>query len=172
MVSPLGISEHIHYFDPASGIKIASYLENAHACDSVNQDNVQRCMVALQSFYRQRRHVDHTFDLWERLNFYGSLWQGVPFYYANYQGVKRAVLSLSGYIEAQPKEDVLCHIDAVPDNFMLVTGKDGQEEIKLIDWEYAGMQNPHLDIAMFAVYAINHIHEIYVIGYRKEQFYE
>lgn len=40
VVSPLDISEHVHYFDPASGIKIASYLENAHACDSSSQDNV------------------------------------------------------------------------------------------------------------------------------------
>lgn len=30
VVSPLGISEHVHYFDPASGIKIASYLEKTH----------------------------------------------------------------------------------------------------------------------------------------------
>ena len=30
VVSSLGISEHVHYFDPVSSIKIASYLENAH----------------------------------------------------------------------------------------------------------------------------------------------
>ena len=111
-------------------------------------------MTALRSFHRQHLHVDHTFDLWERLDFYESLWQGVPSCYADYQEVKQAVLSLRGYIDAQPKESVLCHIDAVPDNFMFVTGKDGKEEIKLIDWEYAGMQDPHLDIAMFAVYAM------------------
>ena len=32
---------------------------------------------------------------------------------------------------------------------------DGEiSEIKLIDWEYAGMQDPHLDIAMFCIYAL------------------
>lgn len=153
-VAPLSISEHIHYFDPSSGIKIASYLENAHTCDSNSQDNVQSCMATLRKFHRQRLYVDHTFDLWERIDFYESLWQGSPSCYADYQEVKQGVLSLHGYIDAQPKEDVLCHIDAVPDNFMFVTGKDGKEEIKLIDWEYAGMQDPHLDIAMFAVYAM------------------
>lgn len=111
-------------------------------------------MTALRSFHCQRLHVDHTFDLWERLDFYESLWQGSPSCYADYHEVKRVVLSLCGYIDAQSKEHVLCHIDAVPDNFMFVTGKDGKEEIKLIDWEYAGMQDPHLDIAMFAVYAM------------------
>ena len=154
MVSPLGISEHVHYFDPETGIKIASYLENAHPCDCSNYNSIKKCMDALRDFHRQQLHVDHTFDLWERLNFYESLWPRVPSCYADYQEVKRGVLSLRGYIDAQPKENVLCHIDAVPDNFMFVTGKDGKEEIKLIDWEYAGMQDPHLDIAMFAVYAM------------------
>ena len=48
----------------------------------------------------------------------------------------------------------LCHFDAVPDNFLFVSGKDGSEEIKLTDWEYAGMQDPHLDVAMFIIYAM------------------
>ena len=154
VVSPLGISEHVHYFNPASGIKIASYLENAHACDSSSQDNVQNCITALRSFHEQHLQVDHTFDLWERLDFYESLWHGALSCYADYRETKQAVLLLRHYIDAQPKENVLCHIDAVPDNFMFVADKDGREEIRLIDWEYAGMQDPHLDIAMFAISAM------------------
>ncbi len=61
---------------------------------------------------------------------------------------------MKSYIDAQPKSIQLCHIDAVPDNFLFVTGKDGSEEIKLTDWEYAGMQDPHLDVAMFIIYAM------------------
>lgn len=151
VVSPLGISEQVHYFDPQSGIKIASYLENARPCDSGRRENVRDCMIALRSFHHQQLCVDHTFDLWERLDFYESLWNGAPSCYTDYEETKRSVLSLRRYMDAQPKENVLCHIDAVPDNFMFVTDKDGKEEIKLIDWEYAGMQDPHLDIAMFAV---------------------
>ena len=40
---------------------------------------------------------------------------------------------------AHAGEKVLTHIDAVPDNFLFVE-KEGREEIRLIDWEYAGMQ--------------------------------
>lgn len=32
--------------------------------------------------------------------------------------------------------------------------KDGKEEIRLIDWEYAGMQDPHVDVAMFCIYSL------------------
>lgn len=29
-----------------------------------------------------------------------------------------------------------------------------KEEIRLIDWEYAGMQDPHVDVAMFCIYSL------------------
>lgn len=153
-ISSLGISEDVYYFDPKTGIKIAAYLTDAHVCDSSNWEEVERCLSALKRFHAQKLHVSHSFDLWERLAFYESLWNGAPSVYADYDKTKQAVLSLKSYIDAQPKNIQLCHIDAVPDNFLFVTGKDGSEEIKLTDWEYAGMQDPHLDVAMFIIYAM------------------
>ena len=41
------------------------------------------------------------------------------------------------------------HCDIKPDNF-LFSGDD----LRLIDWEYAGMQDPHVDVAMFCVYSL------------------
>lgn len=153
-ISSLGISEDVYYFDPKTGIKIAAYLTDAHVCDSSNWEEVERCLSALKRFHAQKLHVSHSFDLWERLAFYQSLWNGAPSVYADYDKTKQTVLSLKSYIDAQPKSIQLCHIDAVPDNFLFVTGKDGSEEIKLTDWEYAGMQDPHLDVAMFIIYAM------------------
>ena len=43
----------------------------------------------------------------------------------------------------------MTHIDAVPDNFII-----SDEDIYLIDWEYSAMQDPHVDIAMFAIYSL------------------
>ena len=60
------------------------------------------------------------------------------------------MLELKAYIDRQEKDWVLTHIDAVPDNFLITA--DGQ--VRLIDWEYAGMQDPHVDIAMFCIYAL------------------
>ena len=61
--------------------------------------------------------------------------------------------SLKPYIDAHAGKKILTHIDAVPDNFLFVQ-KNGKEEIRLIDWEYAGMQDPHVDIAMFCIYSL------------------
>jgi thiamine kinase-like enzyme len=63
------------------------------------------------------------------------------------------VFSLKEYINSADKEWCLTHIDAVPDNF-LFTDTDNGKQIQLIDWEYSSMQDPHVDIAMFAIYAM------------------
>ena len=40
------------------------------------------------------------------------------------------------------------------DNFLFYKLPDGSEGLQLTDWEYAGMQDPHVDIAMFSIYAL------------------
>mgnify|MGYP000644717476 FL=1 len=79
--------------------------------------------------------------------------RGEPSVYRDYSTTKAHVLELEAYLEAQPKVWTLTHIDAVPDNFLFVE-KNGGTEIRLIDWEYAGMQDAHVDLAMFCIYAM------------------
>lgn len=84
-----------------------------------------------------------------QIEYYEGLWQGASSVYRDYKTTKEHVCWLKKYIDRQPKQWALTHIDAVCDNFLM---KDDQ--IYLIDWEYAGMQDVHVDIAMFAIYAM------------------
>lgn len=152
-IESLKISEQAHYFDPDSGIKIASYLEDARPCRADDFDDVKNCMQELRRFHNKKLTVSHDFDLWGQIEYYESLLNGQPSCYFDYQQTKASVLGLRRYVEEQPRERILCHIDSVPDNF-LFDKQDGSVKIRLIDWEYAGMQDPHIDIAMFAVYAM------------------
>ena len=148
-IRDLSLCDDVYYIDPANGYKITAFLENARVCDPENPNDVRRCMVFLRKFHERRLHVGHSFDIFGQIEFYEQLWKGNPSVYADYRRTKEQILSLRPYIEAHAGEKVLTHIDAVPDNFLL-TGDD----IRLIDWEYAGEQDPHVDIAMFAIYAL------------------
>ena len=110
-------------------------------------------MKKLRSFHEEHLNVEHTFSLFGQIAYYESLWEGEPSVYRDYSTTKAHVLELEAYLEAQPKVWTLTHIDAVPDNFLLVE-KNGGTEIRLIDWEYAGMQDAHVDLAMFCIYAM------------------
>lgn len=148
-IRDLSLCDDVYYIDPANGYKITAFLENARVCDPENPNDVRRCMAFLRKFHERRLHVGHSFDIFGQIEFYEQLWKGNPSVYADYRRTKEQILSLRPYIKAHAGEKVLTHIDAVPDNFLL-TGDD----IRLIDWEYAGEQDPHVDIAMFAIYAL------------------
>ena len=163
------ICDEIAYINPESGYKITEYLEGARVCNAENEEDLQKCMKKLREFHGQKLRVDHSFDLFGQMEYYESLWEGTPSAYKDYEKTKAHVLQLKDYIEANAGERVLTHIDAVPDNFLFVE-ENGKEEIRLIDWEYAGMQDPHVDIAMFCIYSlykkeqVDHLIDLYFEG--------
>ena len=161
--------DEIAYINPENGYKITEYLEGARVCDAENEEDLQKCMKKLREVHGQKLRVDHSFDLFGQMEYYESLWEGTPSAYKDYEKTKAHVLQLKDYIEANAGEWVLTHIDAVPDNFLFVE-ENGKEEIRLIDWEYAGMQDPHVDIAMFCIYSlykkeqVDHLIDLYFEG--------
>lgn len=148
------ICDKIIYINPENGYKITEFWENARVCNPQDDNDVRKCMNLLRNFHTMSLKVPHTFDIFEQINFYESLWDGVPSCYPDYQETKSLVLSLKSYIESFKNEKVLTHIDAVPDNFLFIQKENGRDEVRLIDWEYAGMQDPHVDLAMFCIYSL------------------
>lgn len=163
------ICDEIAYINPENGYKITEYLEGARVCNAENEEDLQKCMKKLREFHGQKLKVDHSFELFGQMEYYESLWEGTPSAYKDYEKTKEHVLQLKDYIEVNAGEQVLTHIDAVPDNFLFVK-ENGKEEIRLIDWEYAGMQDPHVDIAMFCIYSlykkeqVDHLIDLYFEG--------
>lgn len=143
------ICDPVIYMNPENGYKITEYIHDAHACDSTDFSDVSKCMNKLRSFHNKKLFVNHTFEVFEELEKYESYWQGTPSIYRDYKTTKVHIYELKEFVDAQPKEWGLSHIDSVPDNFLF-----SDDELYLIDWEYAGMQDQHIDIAMFAIYSL------------------
>lgn len=142
------------YINPENGYKITRYIEGVRCCDPLNVDDLKACMRKLRMFHNRKLQVGHEFDIFGKIDFYESLWEGRPSIYKDYLKTKENVLSLRNYIEKNVTDKVLTHIDAVPDNFLFDDGTEGELHLQLTDWEYAGMQDPHVDIAMFCIYSL------------------
>ncbi len=159
------ICDDVLYMNPDNGYKITAYLEDATNCDAENWDEVEACMTKLREFHELNLSVDHRFDIFGQIDFYESLWNGEKSYFKDYEKTKAAIFELKKWIDTLEKTETLVHIDAVPDNFLFT--KDG---IRIIDWEYAGMQDPHVDIAMFCIYSlyskeqVDHLIDLYFKG--------
>ena len=145
-----GICDDIAYINAQNGYKITEFLEGARVCNADSEEDIKVCMKKLREFHDQKLIVGHEFDIFKQIEFYESLWGDKTSIYRDYENTKKNVFLLKKYIDTVKKEKCLTHIDAVPDNFLFTT--DGT--VRLIDWEYAGMQDPHVDIAMFCIYSL------------------
>ena len=152
-ISGLGLCDDPVYINPENGFKITKYLEGIRSCDPYCEEDLEKCMTKLKAFHDMKLKVAHTFDVFGQIEFYEKLWDGTPSVYRDYKKTKANVLSLKKYIDGLKKDNCLTHIDAVPDNFLFYQTVKG-EELQLTDWEYSGMQDPHVDIAMFCIYSL------------------
>ena len=143
------ISDDVIYINPDNGYKRTRFIENVRCCDADSVADLEKCMAKLRDFHNMKLKVDHSFDIFEKIDFYESLWGENKSAYTDYKRTKENVFGLRKYIDQHACEHVLTHIDAVPDNFLF-----SGDEVRLIDWEYAGMQDPHVDIAMFCIYSL------------------
>lgn len=149
-ISAYKIAEQVVYIDADSGIKIAEFISNARVCCAENENDLILCMGKLRELHSLNLAVDHSFDIFQQIDFYESLWAGKQSEHYDYVQTKKNVFSLRDYIEQHVEKKCLTHIDAIPDNFLITD----ENEVKLIDWEYSGMQDPHVDIAMFCIYSM------------------
>ncbi|MEG1901817.1 MAG: phosphotransferase [Clostridium sp.] len=150
LVEPLGITEQIVYFDGDTGYKIAKYYEGARNSNARDWTDVEACMELLKKLHHANLIADHSFDMRERIHFYETLCKNHQFIlFDDYSQVRAWMDVLLDRLDTLKRPQCLSHIDSVADNFLFLP--DGS--IKLIDWEYAGMQDPLIDIAMCGIYS-------------------
>lgn len=149
-IAPLELSDQILYFDGATGYKISRFYEDSRNCDADNWEDVEACMKALRGFHLCGLTVDHEFSLRERIDFYENLcMKPYCIRFEDYREVRGLMDELLELIDRMNPPKVLSHIDSVQSNFLMLP----DHTIKLIDWEYAGMCDCLVDIAMFAIYS-------------------
>ena len=149
-VACLGITEHVIYMNERTGYKIAEYYEGARNADASDWSDMDRCMEMVRRLHGSGITVGHDFDIRERIDFYEKLCSshgGILF--EDYQEVREWMDWLMDRMDAMDRPKCLSHIDANVDNFLFL--KDGG--VKLLDWEYAGMCDPIMDVSMCAIYS-------------------
>lgn len=146
----LGITEKIVYFSGKTGYKIAEFYEGAHNAEAENEDEISRCLKLVRKFHQSGLKVSHSFDFKERIEFYEKLCKASgDILFDDYNLVRGCMKELLDRLDGLGHEKVLSHLDTVVDNFLILPDGD----IRLIDWEYAGMCDPLVDIAMCAIYS-------------------
>ena len=149
-VTPLDITERILYFDGETGYKVSEYYEDSRNPDNQNWEDMKICMGVVRRLHDSNLKVNHSFDIRERIAFYEGLCRGNNcLYFDDYAQVKDQMNQLMDRLAQLNPPKTLSHIDSNVDNFLFLENGD----VRLIDWEYAGMCDPLIDISMTAIYS-------------------
>lgn len=142
------ITEETLYMNGDNGIKITRFLESAHVCNINDWSEVSDCIQHLKKFHEMDLRVNHDFNIYKKIEDYEKRCKAEVEKIEDYQAVKKDIMDLKQITNQDIDTYRLCHIDPITDNFLIE-----DHHIYLIDWEYAAMCDPLIDIAMFCIYS-------------------
>jgi len=148
LMEPYDLTDEIIYFDGDSGIKITRYY-HARVGDPYDDDDLVVMMDMLREIHAKNIQTDHKFDVAERIEYYEALAnERDSILFEDYAVVRGWADELIAFRDALAMPESLSHIDYIFANVLFL--QDGT--IRVIDWEYSGMADPIIDVAMFAIY--------------------
>jgi thiamine kinase-like enzyme len=107
-------------------------------------------MEVLRRIHQSGVRVAHSFEIGKEISRYLDLCnERNAIRFTDYRETYEKMKVLIEYANNMHIPEVLCHIDSNPDNFIRL--EDGS--IRLVDWEYAGMGDPIMDISMYSIYS-------------------
>ncbi len=145
-----------------SGYKISYFIPDVSDFDYSNDNQVTEAMKLFKILHNAKVKRDYDFDIWGAVTKYEKIIfetdPSVLNEYSDFAQTKKKILEIYGKVEDDGYEKILCHMDAYDSNFMVT-----DERIYLIDWEFAGNEDPACDLGTFiccSTYSLNKALEI------------
>ncbi|MBS5799848.1 MAG: phosphotransferase [Clostridiales bacterium] len=143
----VGVDAELIYFNEETGIKVSRFIENAETLspDSAKRHaNMKLTTSILKKLHSSTKPMPTRFDIYNEIEKYHSLVvkYGAT-HYKDYETTRERVYALQDILETLDVKLTPCHNDLVAENLI----KSGEDKMYLIDWEYAGMNDPMWDLA-------------------------
>ncbi|MFA6667635.1 MAG: choline/ethanolamine kinase family protein, partial [Bacilli bacterium] len=141
IIEPLNLSEKILNFDENDGIKISKFCHNTRKyVETPTDEQILYVAKKLKKLHSAKVSVPFGYMMFHKLDVYKN---GVnKDLYVDKSYENRIIREVRKIFAKTPM--TLCHNDLVKDNLLFKFSN-----VILIDWEYAGMNNPYFDLASF-----------------------
>lgn len=143
----IGVDADLIYFNEKTGVKISKFIENAQTLSAEGAKHpytMKKVCEILNQVHQSDRVMENEFNVYEKIEEYEQLLNELQGeYYTDYEQVKQKVVDLKQLMNQLDVELAPCHNDTLAENFI----KDEDDRYYLIDWEYAGMNDPMWDVA-------------------------
>jgi len=146
-----GVSAPVLFFDEADGPMLAEYIEGTTLDAEGFKDNgsLGRAALALRRMHRHPQAFQNRFDVFEKIDEYLDLVKQLEAPLPEgYHQVKQEADAVRRALEAKPAALTPCHCDPLAENFI-----DTGNRVYIVDWEYAGNNDPMWDLGDVSVEA-------------------
>ena len=153
LIKPLNIGPNELYFNPETGEKISSYIENTKYFNNHNYHHLKEIAITLKKLHSLQVNIE--FKMFDKLNEYKGNEKSIFLFEEN------IINSLIKY-QSHDKQ-VLCHNDLVKGNLLF------SDKFYLIDYEYAS--NNYLEFDLASLLSENNIESNKTIIYFLKEYY-
>jgi thiamine kinase-like enzyme len=147
-----GVNAEVLFFDAAAGTLLARYVDGATTMSEAAFKDLARVERAAGTFRRMHRHPQPfagRFDVFAQIDEYLALLRAndarIP---EGYDALHREARAARRALADHPAPLAPCHNDPLAENFI-----DSPARMYLVDWEYAGMNDPMWDLGDLSVEA-------------------
>lgn len=141
----LGIDAKMYFFDGSTGEKITDYIIDSVTMNAESlrkEENIEKCAEIFRILHTSGADTQVPFDVIEMSNTYEDfISRHGGSFYDDFMEVKKYINDIKNSYMLSVKK-VPCHNDALCENWV----RQG-DKMYLIDWEYAGMNDPMWDLA-------------------------
>jgi thiamine kinase-like enzyme len=152
ITSEIGVNAPLLYFDDRDGVQLTRFIEGAATMDVArfkDLGSVRRAAQSLRRVHDCGRPFNNRFELFQMIDGYLDILAKkeapLPDGYRDVKGEAEAVRKA---LNARPLPIVPCHCDPLAENFL-----DTGRQVYVIDWEYAGNNDPMWDLGDVSVEA-------------------
>ncbi len=147
-----GVNAEVLFFDAADGLMLCHYLDGAVTLSPESFRDLGRVARAAEAFRRVHdfeQPFRNRFDVFALIDEYLSLLRRnnarIP---DGYDDLQREAEAARQVLAERPARPAPCHNDPLAENFL-----DAGSRMYLVDWEYAGMNDPMWDLGDLSVEA-------------------
>ncbi|QIK70048.1 phosphotransferase [Erysipelothrix sp. HDW6C] len=133
------------FMDEEEGWKLSYFIDDAHTLDYHNDEEVTIALSRIKALHDLKLPGDFEFDIWAKTHdFIDAISERGRDDFQDFDDLLEKMTRVYKLTEADKFDKILCHCDFYDPNILFKNSK-----MYLIDWEYAGVDDPGVDIGTF-----------------------
>jgi len=152
IMSDIGINAPIIFYDETTGNQVCKYIDDSitlHIPDFKEDNYLRKAAQVFHKYHTCGKEFASEFNPLQELLAYDRLLKEKNFqFYDGAELMREKIEEVRAALAANPPQLAPCHNDPLCENWL-----DDNKNFYLIDWEYAGMNDPIFDLGALAIEA-------------------